>query len=384
MSRFWLKNLLVGLFVSGAAIGVFAQSAAFRVGETVEFECSCYGPSEWRTGKIEKITGSGDYEIRYGTGRYSVWQARKDRVRAVGAGAKIVAQQQLHEQFKQDAAEYRMSVLYLMQVHDQNLLVNGSQAYRPPVREDDWAQIRADLPKLDALCKSKYAGIANLSADETNIDEMPATWCAIAARHKEYESKARVLAASDQFTPILRAMLNDIQQSLDEPNQYIDEDIQLLMYERDKWKAVQNAKLQKKFAKLGVTMPTDFFKEVEAKADQLKNQNERLALTRTFLMPKYRDAAVEAFVRSRYAAEKKGVQILKIGLDEAGWVIHRNSLGIPTSQTKVARLLVKVPNRPFCQEHSIAAERKYTGGRLAAMNVDGGVVGGEGLFMRCE
>jgi len=165
---------------------------------------------------------------------------------------------------------------------------------------------------------------------------------------------------------------------------YIDEDIQLLTYEREKWRAKESPKYQKGFADLGVTMPTDFFKEIEAKADEFKAVNERLAPTRSFLMPKHKDATVEAFIRSRYATEKKSVQILKIGLDDASWVIHRNSLGIPTSQTKVVRLLVKVPNRPFCQEHSIAAERKYQGGKYGALSVDGGKVGAEGAFMKCE
>lgn len=300
-----------------------------------------------------------------------------------GVFAQNNRQIELREQFKKEAGQYRMSVLYLMQVHDPKLLVGGTQAYRPPVREDDWVQLKSDLTALDNLCKTKYAGIKNRRADDTNLDEMPATWCEIAAKHKEYEARGRQLAAADQFNPALRGMIAEVQEVVTNPDSYIDENIQLLMYEREKWRALQSPKFQKRFDAMKVTMPSDFFASVETKADELIAINERNAPTRTFLMPKQKDAAVEAFIRGRYATQKKGVQILKLGLDDAVWQIHRNSLGVPLSQTKVARLLVKVPNRPFCQEHSVAVERKYTRGSLGAMSVEGNV-GSEGLFMNCQ
>jgi hypothetical protein len=212
---------------------------------------------------------------------------------------------------------------------------------------------------------------------------MPATWCEIAAKRAEYETRGRQMAAADQFNPILRVMISGVQEIIDNPQTYITEEIQLLMYEREKWRALQKPKFQKRFDAMKVAMPTDFFADVEAKADELVALNERNAPMRNFLMPKQKDAAVEAFIRGRYATQKKGVQILKLGLDDATWQIHRNSLGIPLSQTKVARLLVKVPNRPFCQEHSVAVERQYTRGALGAMTVEGNV-GSEGLFMSCN
>jgi hypothetical protein len=155
------------------------------------------------------------------------------------------------------------------------------------------------------------------------------------------------------------------------------------MFEREKWRATQRVKYQKRFDQLKTPMPDTFFAEVEKKADELIAANEKAAPGRSFLMPKQKDAAVEAFIRGRYATQKKGVQILKIGLDDAQWQIHRNSLGVPLSQTKVARLLVKIPGRPFCQEHSVAVERKYARGALGAMAVEGNV-GSEGLFMSCQ
>lgn len=361
------------------ALPVIGLAQSYAVGERVEYECACFGRSEWVPATIEAVQ-DGTYRVRYGTRPNQF----KDGVRpSYLREPDFAIKNEQRRNFFREASNYRMSVYYLMQVHDTKLLVNGSQAYRPPVREDDWVKLRSDLSALNTLCTTKYAGMKNPGGDATNIDNMPATWCEIAARHKEYEQKGRGFAAADQFTPILKGLLHDIQQNIDNPGEYIDEDIQLLIYEREKWRAARKAKLAPNFAKLGVPMPDDFFKDVEAKGDEMKAINERLAPGRTFLMPKQKDPAVEAFIRGRYATQKKGVQILKLGMDDASWQIHRNSLGIPLSQTKVARLLVKVPNRPFCQEHSVAVERKYTRGALGAMAVEGNV-GSEGLFMSCQ
>lgn len=291
----------------------------------------------------------------------------------------------LRNQFKSEAANFRMSVLYLMQVHDTKLIVNGSQAYRPPVNEEDWKTTMSELAQLDQLCKTKYAGMTNGTpvGEPDDLDQLPATWCEIAARRVEYQTKGRQMAAGDQFNPILKTMAGKIEELIIDPNQYIKEETQLLMYEREKWRAMQTPKFQKRFTEMGVAMPADFFKYVEAKADEFKIINEQKAPTRSFIMPKQKDAAVEAFVRGRYAAQLKGVQILKLGVDDANWVIHRSPLGVPLSQTKVVRALVKIPNRPFCQEHSTAVEKKYKGGAPGAMSVEGNV-GSEGLFMKCE
>ena len=377
MKKLGLLILVTCLFV----LTGFAQT--YKVGDKVEFECNdCFGRSGWAPGTIEKLSGE-TFQIRYGTeSRQFRTGITKKEVRE----GDFAAKQDVRDRFFKETRDYRMSVLYLMQVHDKNLLVGGSQAYRPPVRADDWTKLKTDLAAMDSLCKTKYVGMTNGRpyGDGSDIDQLPATWCEIASRHKEYELKARQMAAGDQFNPFLDGMISKVQEVIDEPKVFITEDIQLLMYEREKWRAMQSPKFQKNFANLGVAMPGDFFAKVEAKSDELKAKNEREAPSRSFLMPKQKDATVEAFIRGRYAALKKGVQILKLGLDDATWVIHRNSLGVPLSQTKVARLLVKVPNRPFCQEHSIAAERKYKGGSYGAMNVDGGVVGAEGLFMSCN
>lgn len=373
------KIALIFCLMSVSAISIFAQT--YKVGEKVEFECNdCFGRNGWVAGTIEKVSGD-TFQIRYGT---ESRQFRTGIPKRLLREADFANKENQRRKFKNEASIYQESVFGLMYIHDQKLR-EGSGYRLPPTTGAEWTKLKSDLAALDNLCKTKYAGMTNgRPADDTNLYELPATWCEIAARRNEYQSKGVAIAAATRYKTFLSTMAASIDEAINNPNEYIDEDTQLLMYEREKWRTIQTPKFQKGFADLGVSMPSDFFKDVEAKADQLKIINEQKAPTRSFLMPKHKDATVEAFVRGRYATQKKGVQILKIGLDDANWVIHRNSLGIPTSQTKVARLLVKVPNRPLCQEHSIAAERQYKGGSYGAMGVDGGVVGGEGLFMKCE
>lgn len=375
-----MKKLgLLVLFVSLLAVSGFAQS--YKVGDKVEFECpDCFGRSGWTPGTIEKVNGE-LYQIRYGTEQR---QFRTGIKQIFVRESDFANKQNIRDRFFNEASPYRESVYGLMQIHDPNLRT-GSGYHLPPTTGAEWTKLKADLAALDNLCKTKYAGMTNGKPhNDTELGQLPATWCEIAAKRNVYQSKGLAVSAKTRYQAFLQTMLVDVQNAINEPNGYIDEDVQLLMYEREKWRAIQSPKFQKGFTDLGVPMPTDFFKDVEAKADELKIQNERNAPNRSFLMPKHKDATIESFIRGRYATEKKGVQILKIGLDDASWVIHRNSLGIPTSQTKVARLLVKVANRPFCQEHSVAAERNYKGGSYGALSVDGGKVGEEGLFMKCE
>lgn len=375
MGKTGLLSLIFMLF----AITGFAQT--YKVGDKVEFECNnCFGRSGWVAGTIEKVSND-SHQIRYGT---EPQQFRTGIPNRLLREADFAAKQDVRNRFFGEASNYRESVYGLMQIHDPNLRT-GSGYHLPPMTGAEWTKLKADLAALDNLCKTKYAGMTNGKPNnDIELSQLPATWCEIAAKRNEYQAKGLGVSAKIRYQTFLQTMVSEVQNAINEPNGYIEEDIQLLMYEREKWRAIQTPKFQKGFTDLGVPIPTDFFKDVETKADELKVQNERLAPSRSFLIPKHKDTTIEAFIRGRYATEKKGVQILKIGLDDANWVIHRNSLGIPTSQNKVARLLVKVPNRPFCQEHSVAAERKYKGGSYGALSVDGGKLGAEGMFMKCE
>lgn len=385
MKKFWLKGLFLSLVLGISSFAVFAQNT-YRVGEKVEFECNCFGPSQWVNGTVEQDQGNGNYRVRFGNGRYDYKELVSAKyIRKPGETAKIADQNNLREQFRKEAWQYSESVFSLMMIHNENLRV-GSGKYTPPVRAEDWKKTMSDLAALDNLCKTKYAKMTNdpNSVWKDDLAHLPADWCEIAARRVEYEEGARGLALSFQIGPTKQMYLNDLNQILNDSEPVLSDDHQLLVFEPAKWRVDFTNKTQTAQKGTGAKIPESFFKEIDAKAVEVKNFINTDAPNRTFKTPPYKDATIETFVRGRYAGALKSVQIIKMGMDYTTWKIWKNSLGIPLRQTKRGRALVKVPNRPFCQEQEFVVEKEYTGGgRYGALKIQG-KVGGAGMFMSCQ
>lgn len=380
--RKFILFILVGIF----AFAEIAAQDIYRVGDKVEFECNCFGPTQWVNGTIEEIQIENTYRIRFGNGRYDYQNGiRTSRIRKPGQTAMIADQNNLREQFSKEAWKYSESVFSLMMIHDENLVVgNGKQT--PPVRAEDWKKTLSDLAALDDLCKTKYAGMTNdpNSVWKDDLAHMPATWCEIAARRAEYEEGARGLALSFQLGPTKQMYLSKLSEILSDSEPVLSDDHQLLVFEPAVWRTNFTNKSQTAQKGTGAKIPESFFKEINVKAAEVKEFIDTDAPNRAFKTPPYKDPTVETFVRGRYATNLKSVQIIKMGMDYTTWKIWKNSLGIPTHQTKRGRALVKVPNRPFCQEQEFVVEKEYIGGgRYGAMKIQGNV-GGAGMFMNCN
>lgn len=177
-------------------------------------------------------------------------------------------------------------------------------------------------------------------------------------------------------TSAVRAELNDAEG-------YLNYNLQELLFARPSWEARARVEVMEN-ATAGQTLPSDFFAELYAQADQLKAKAEGDGQNRKWKEPPYHDPAVESFIRQQYAARLKGTQIVKIGMTYTTWKIWKNSIGIPTSQTKRGLVLVKVPNMPFCQIQEFVVKKEYSGGgTFGAMKTEGGVAG-VGAFASCN
>lgn len=370
MKKVVLLMSVIGLFF----INGFAQT--YSIGEKVEFECNC--PTQWVNGTIEEAQIGNTYRIRFGNGRNDYQNGiSTQRIRKPGQGANISKQNELRNQFMQEARQYSESVYSMMVVHDPNLRV-GNNTYGPPVNASGWTKTMNDLAALDNLCKTKYAGMQNdpNSPWKNDLAQLPATWCEIAARRNEYQQKGKSVGVAMQLDPIKNGILRDLDSKLNADAPYLSYDHQFLMFEPETWKA--------NYKKKTPDLPDSFFAEIITKAAELKSKTERDAPNRTFKMPPYQDAAIQNQIRNAYASQLKGTQIIKIGMDYTTWKIWKNSLGIPTSQTKRGRVLAKVPNRPFCQEQEFVVVKDYTGGgSFGATKIQNGV-GSAGLFMNCN
>jgi len=373
-----LLSIALGLVL---CIGVAGQ-APLRVGDTVEYRCNCFG-QEWVTAKVAAVNG-GSVRVRYGNMRNQVVDlpATSDLIRRQAAAPSQAEIQRLN-QFERDADPYFQSVVKMANAYDDRYLGGGIQG-----TPAEWQKILDDLAALDNLCRTRYPGITDHTAvtlRDGDIRYRFATWCDLAAKRVEVEKKARTEFAKGQVT--LTTTKDNLNFAFDHQKNRVPDETQQLMYDRAKWEQEMTAKLKPRFAQYNVEMPADFFREVEKRADDLKALIERTAPTRAWEQPPFHDAAVEAFIRAKYAAEYKGAQILKAGLDYNTWVERKGLSYLGSDSTfryykveynyyKRGWVLMKTPNRPFCQ----ASEWIVGKGGKGMVVV---TLGGSGIFVRC-
>jgi hypothetical protein len=388
--------LTVIIIVSLVAISA-AQQETFRVGDEVDIRCRhCSGgvfvEDGWIKGRIEAIQQNGMYKVRYANKQSTVIviQNSPDYIRAPKDMAKIKAQNDLRSAFHRETyPRYYESVRSLMMIHDSNL-VEGNTKYGPPPNDKDWEPITKDLAALDNLCKTKYAGMTN-NPDrprENELVRLPATWCAIAANRVEYEKRGRSVALRSQFLPL--NVEGELKAAMTNEDNRTPDEAQAVLYNRAKWQAERTAEFQPRFAAMKTEIPADLFADAFAKADELKVVIEKTAPHRSWTQPTYTDAAVESFIKTKFASapEFKGAKVVKIGLDYTTWK-KRESLSYVASDSKYAYYkveynsykrgvaLVKMPGHPFCQAREWIVGKGAKGIVLVSL-------GGAGIFMKCQ
>lgn len=375
-------------FALAFAINAFAQESV-RVGDTVEYYCHCGGGQmHWQEARIEAVMGN-KVKVRYGNGRYQVDTVTYDpkRIRTPGSAAKEAKSDELQNAFRAAALDkyFRAVQMFSSFYSDEFNNYRGT-----PTTPAGWQEVMTKLAELDALCKGQFAGVANTRHESLlrkgEIDYRYADWCQIAARREQLAPLVRASAATHMITVPGESDLRRALESSDGKG-WVNDDIQLLMYEPAKFKEKHLPSVKKHFATYGVDVPADFFDAIEKKAGELKTIIEQTAPTRTFEQPKFKDAAVEAFVKGKLAAQHPGVQIIKSGTGYPSWS-KSDSLSYLGSSTsaryykvvtefhKRGRMLVKLPNRPFCQEREWVVER--ASGKFYSHPTRGGV------FMKCQ
>lgn len=381
-----MKNfILVILLVLAANLFSYGQND-FKVGDEVELNCNCFGRKEWVLARVESVSGD-IIKVRYGNGKNQFQNVVRSSgvIRGKGQGVQTANDVQLRNQFINEAAKYRATIVSFAPFYDSNF-----QQISLPAPKDLQNSIN-QLAELDALCKAKYTNLKNdpNSPWKTDVNYQPGTWCEIASKRSELEKPMRMKAANTYLRPLLTTTLSNLDYALKHEKNRTPDETQELLFERAKWKADQSAKFKLKFAEYGVEMPVDFLGEVEKKADQLMSLINQNAPNRSWEKPPYSDASVESFVKTKYAAEPeyKGAKITKIGLDYTTWK-QRESLSyigsdsnfryykVEYNEYKRGWALVKMPNQPFCQAREWIVGRKNGGLVIVSL-------GGSGIFMKC-
>ncbi len=351
-----LPVLLALTFILGAA--AFAQTPP-RVGEQVEYKCSRMS-SGWCSGKVESVSGT-TIKVRWGNMRDQADTVTTDKIR-VTPKPDSPETTAFKEAFAAEVGTLQRNALRIFAHYyapDEFSYAGGT-----PTTPAGWQELMSQISSVDALCKGKYSGMSNRTPNvawpgprKGDLDARYGEWCAIAERRLELEPRVRADAASNMA---IVPGADDLRRSLEYPDNRAVDDIQMLMYETEKWKAQNIAKLGAHFANYGVAMPTNFLDKVIEKAAELKAKIDQGAPGRSFQTSATKDAPVERFIRGKFVGEYPGSQILKASHSYPNWV-KRESLSLVGSGTgyklykveyntyKRGWVLMKMPNRPFCQ-----------------------------------
>ena len=361
--------MFAALLALALAIFAQAQATALRVGDEVV-------NGEGRQGRIEAIDGN-FAKVRWGSGKYDFNMVPLSLLKSPKNAANETARKEQRRAFRDESRDYTTAVIFFYQFYNPKIVTGqtgGASAER--IKE-----ATADLAKLDQLCKSKYPGIEN-ETGETDWGWRFGDWCDMAAKRQDLAQVAGGAAAKTiaNFNSVER----DLSDAFKDEEGFVSEDVQQLIYDRENWKRREAAAIAPKFKELGITIPADFFANVENQAEELKKIIDETAPKRNFDQPQFQDAASQAIAKSEFTRRYPGIQFLKIGASYAAWKITKNSIGIPTARYRTGWALVKMPNRPYCQARQWSVEQIYSGGgRFAAsqQNLSSGQSGG--IFVKC-
>ncbi len=379
-----MKRIVTILFVLFAYINALSQER-MTVGEVVSYRCMCLG-QEWIKGTVERI-GGGNVRVRFGNldNQIANLPENSPLIRRLPKpeDPQVAA---LRVAFAREVAStYRRTVGQFAPYYDPQFEGGGGL-----VRPEEWQKAMNDLAELDTICRSKYLGVTDFTdptyARPGSVDYRFGTWCTIAAKRSEIEPKVRAGMAKQLVN--LGYTEENLNFGFNEPDNPLRMETQQMIWERDRWRTEKIAWLKPKYAQYGAAVPADVFDAAFKRADDLRSKVDRDGPGRSYKQPKYHDAAIESFMKGKFAAQYPGAQVVKIGLDYTTWV-KRQSLTYVASDDyfnyyrvnynsyKRGTALLKIPGRPLCQTQDWVVG--LDGGKLVAV-----AVGGSGTFMRCE
>lgn len=383
-----MKILSTVILVLLVVPAFYSQSVS--VGDEVRYQCFCLG-QEWVKATVESVNG-GNARVRYGNmdNQVVTLPINSPKLR-VGNAARnpleTVPMNSMQKAFSNENTKFQNAVQVFAHYYDPQYLEGGGSL----PGSERWKTNMAELAELDSLCRTRYQGITDWRSPgytrEGYVDYRFGVWCEIAANRVEIEKKARVGVANTVVG--MGYTVENLNFGFNEPDNPLRMEVQNMIWNREKWRAAKFAELKSRYATYGITaVPPNATAELEKRADELWKLVERGAPNRSFKQPPHRDAAVESFVKAKFASQYPGAQVLKIGLDYNTWVQRKsltyvasdeifNYYNVSYNSYKRGSVLLKIPGRPFCQMQDWVVGKGSKGLVAAGM-------GGSGTFMRCE
>lgn len=240
----------------------------------------------------------------------------------------------------------------------------------------------AALAELDQLCRTKYAGIKDFGS-HWGWEESPETWCDVAAKREALAERLKVnqvMRSVDVKSELAGG--DGALERLNTGDGFITDGWLDAIFDPAKYKREHQA--TKKFAEAGIAMPADFFAPLDEKIKALSDAADKRAATATFPAVKYRDPAIEQWVRAKFK-EWHNVTVLKIHVTDTEWRVHKNSLGVPTVRYRGGVVLLKpagAAGAKWCQHRTFSVKDNYQGnGRWGERGLD---FSGSAELMKCQ
>jgi hypothetical protein len=224
----------------------------------------------------------------------------------------------------------------------------------PPER---LALARAQLEKLDALCKGEFAGLQDVPNLSFQLDTYPSAWCQVAAQREALTARV-AMASVQQNLQMWVDQINEDAAGLERKEGFsgLMGVMYELVHETKPALARLSAQYQGQFKAAGAEMPADLLAPAQAAVDGWWKEARRLAPTWKYPTGLVADGAVEGRMKARVKKDMAGVTLLKSGLLYSEWKVYKNALGIPTDRVRTGVMLYKSPMYPA----GLCAQREWT------------------------
>lgn len=273
---------------------------------------------------------------------------RDDLKKAIeGGAAASAANDKVFREFREETKPYQTAVT----------------AFRhgPQGSPQELKAAAAQLAKLDALCKSKYPGIADDPKLSFALNIEPGTWCATAAKADSIANAAISAGAAASVNRVVSDVIEARKELVkNEGHVGVDDQPYQLLQDRAGGKAKLEKQLKASLEAAGQPMPEKPFEKLDEALDAFAAEIDRLAPTWTFEAP-HHDGALESGAKAALAKQYPGRSAVKSGMLFAQATIDKTALGVPTERYRTGAVLAKAPGK-WCEYREFTAHETYTGG----------------------
>lgn len=273
---------------------------------------------------------------------------RDDLKKAIeGGAAASAANDKVFREFREETKPYQSAVT----------------AFRhgPQGSPQELKAAAAQLAKLDALCKSKYPGIADDPKLSFQLNIEPGTWCATAAKADSIANAAISAGAAASVDRVVADVIEAKRELVkNEGHVGVDDRPYQLLQDREGGKAKLEKQLKASLDAAGQPMPEKPFEKLDEALDAFAAEIDRLAPTWTFEAP-HHDGALESGAKAALAKQYPGRSAVKSGMLFAQATIDKTALGVPTERYRTGAVLAKAPGK-WCEYREFTAHETYTGG----------------------